>query len=74
LHRMPALALEVDGHLIDQKIDAIDLAEAPALVQDVNARRELFESSALCGGDLSGFDDLLYFGTHGEKTPNLRGE
>ena len=32
LHGVGALAVKIDGHLIDQEIDCRDLSEAPALM------------------------------------------
>ena len=62
---MTLLRLEVDGHLADQKIHRIDLAEAPALMHDVGAWLEEFEGLAGCRCQFSSFNGLLDFGMHG---------
>src|SRR5262249_22004140 len=54
LHRMSFLVLEVDGYLVEQEVDAGDLAEAPALVLDERAGRKLCERFASGGCELSG--------------------
>ncbi|MEI9896820.1 MAG: hypothetical protein WDN28_23935 [Chthoniobacter sp.] len=65
LHRVRLFGSEIDGHLADQKIQRIDLAETPALVNDVSAGLELIEDLAGFGGELAGVDRLLDFGMHG---------
>ena len=65
LHRVALLGLEIDGHLADQKIQRIDLPEAPAFVEDVGAGLKLIEDLASRGGEFAGVDRLLDFGMHG---------
>jgi hypothetical protein len=58
------LAFEIDGHLVDQKVDRFDLAEAPAFVNAIGAGLKLFEGAGCGRRELAGFHGALDFGIH----------
>ena len=45
LHRMSLLGREIDGDLIDEKIDVCDLSKTPVLVKHAGPRGEVFKNS-----------------------------
>jgi hypothetical protein len=65
LHRVAFFGLKIDGHLADQKIERIDLPEAPAFVKNVSAGLKLVEDLASRRRQFAGVNRLLNFGMHG---------
>src|SRR5438067_2226404 len=71
LHRVAFFAFEIYGDLVDQKIERLDAAKAPAFVKAVTAGLELFEDFARLRCELARFNGFLNFGIHGKL--NIKG-
>jgi hypothetical protein len=74
LHRMALLGLKINGHLADQIIERIDLAEAPAFVKNVSAGLKLIEDLACGYCKFAGVNGLLDFGMHGRAKIRAGGD
>ena len=64
LHRVPLFRFEIDGDLVDEKVDRIDLAESPAFVEAIRAGFEGGERLARLRCDFSGVHCFLYLCFH----------